>query len=337
MKRISALMLAALAVMSLAACGRSRDDGAVSGGTDTVRESSDTLPETVPETETVRVTETEPVTEPPVIHVESLTLSAYEATLAVGESFMPIVAMAPADAADLTEIWYSSNTVVAEVDMYGNITARSAGTCTVTVLSADNNAACADFAVTVTPPPETDPPVKAAPKAASGVTYIDGILIANKSYPLPEDYNPGEDPEALAALYRMFDAAAADGCSMHIDSGFRSYATQTWLYNSYVQRDGVSEADRYSARPGYSEHQSGLAFDINDTSSAFASTPEAYWLAKNAYKYGFILRYPEGKESITGYMFEPWHYRYVGVEKAKLIYDSGLTLEEYLGITSFYS
>ena len=82
--------------------------------------------------------------------------------------------------------------------------------------------------------------------------------------------------------------------------------------------------------------QTGLAFDINYADYRFKNTSEAKWLAANAYKYGFILRYPEGKESITGYMYEPWHYRYVGVESAKKIFDSGLTLEEYFGITSSY-
>lgn len=123
---------------------------------------------------------------------------------------------------------------------------------------------------------------------------------------------------------------------MWVCSGFRSYTVQKNLYNSYVRRDGAENADRYSARPGHSEHQTGLAFDINYADDRFKGTPEASWLAENAYKYGFILRYPEGKEPITGYMFEPWHYRYVGVENAAKIYASGLTLEEYFGITSAY-
>ena len=108
------------------------------------------------------------------------------------------------------------------------------------------------------------------------------------------------------------------------------------LYNNYVKRDGAQNADRYSARPGYSEHQTGLAFDINYADSRFEGTDQAIWLAENAYKYGFILRYPEGKEHITGYMYEPWHYRYIGVENAAKIFASGLTLEEYYGLTSVY-
>ena len=348
MKRIHILLIAVITAADLTACGV---DGASAAETEpahsemlAVTETETTYetetetacrtePETTYETETEAASQTEPEIEPEteIIHVESLTLSAYEATLAIGESFMPIVTMAPADAADLTEIWWSSDAAVAVVDIYGNITAVGEGECTVTVLSADNKDVFAVFNVTVSPPPETEP------KTVAGVTYIDGILVVNKSYPLPEDYNPGEDPEASAALYAMFAAAAEDGCNMYVVSGFRSYETQAWLYNSYVQRDGIAAADRYSARPGYSEHQTGLAFDINDTSDLFASTREARWLAENAYKYGFILRYPEGKEHITGYMFEPWHYRYVGIENARRIYESGLTIEEYLGITSSYS
>ena len=169
------------------------------------------------------------------------------------------------------------------------------------------------------------------------LTYMDGILIVNKTYQLPSSYNPGVNSEAQAALNTMFAAAKAEyNLKMWVCSGFRSYTVQKNLYNSYVRRDGAENADRYSARPGHSEHQTGLAFDINYADDRFKGTPEAAWLAANAYKYGFILRYPEGKESVTGYIYEPWHYRYVGVENAAKIYASGLTLEEYFGITSVY-
>ena len=104
-----------------------------------------------------------------------------------------------------------------------------------------------------------------------------------------------------------------------------------------MKRDGQEAADRYSARPGHSEHQSGLAFDLNDLSESFGRTKEGIWLRENCWKYGFIIRYPEDKESITGYMYEPWHVRYIGNDSAKAVYESGLCLEEYLGITSQYS
>lgn len=294
-----------------------------------ISESSEQSVEESVSQETVVESDPEPVYVP----VESLTLTAYEKAFTVGESFMPIVTMSPHNATDKSEIWQSSNEAVATVNGKGRITAVGEGECIVTVTSADNTAVKADFRVTATAPTQ---PVAAPAAVAAEPTYIGGILIANKSYPLPADYNPGTDPEAKAALDRMFADAAAEGLSMRIASGFRSYATQKSLYQRYVNRDGVQEADRYSARPGYSEHQTGLAFDINKANMGFAGSPEALWLAANAYKYGFILRYPEGKESVTGYMFEPWHYRYVGVENAKMLFDSGLTIEEYFGITSCY-
>jgi D-alanyl-D-alanine carboxypeptidase len=168
-------------------------------------------------------------------------------------------------------------------------------------------------------------------------TYIDGVLIVNKSYQIPETYNPGVDPTAQTALDALIAGAALDGVNLWVKSGFRSYETQKTLYNNYVARDGKEMADTYSARPGHSEHQTGLAFDMNSTANSFAGTPEAEWLSANCHKYGFIIRYPKGKEHITGYIYEPWHVRYIGVEKAKEVFESGLCLEEFLGITSVYS
>ena len=115
-------------------------------------------------------------------------------------------------------------------------------------------------------------------------------------------------------------------------SGYRSYQYQSSLYQNYVNSYGQASADTFSARPGYSEHQSGLAFDLIQPNGALLESPnEAQWVAQNAHKYGFIVRYQSGKESITGYMAEPWHVRYVG-DEAVNIYQSGLTLEEYLGV-----
>ncbi len=169
-----------------------------------------------------------------------------------------------------------------------------------------------------------------------GITYIDGILIANKTYALPSDYNPGVNSEAMAAFEEMQKVAYSEGCNIYISSGFRSYQRQEEIYNRYVSRDGKEEADTYSARPGHSEHQTGLAFDLNTIDDTFADTPEGRWVAENCHKYGFIVRYSKNKENITGYMYEPWHIRYLGVEKATAVYESGLCLEEYLGITSSY-
>jgi serine-type D-Ala-D-Ala carboxypeptidase len=156
------------------------------------------------------------------------------------------------------------------------------------------------------------------------------IVIANKHYPLAADYNPGEDPTAVAALHELIAAMQAEGYAISDQySGFRSYETQVDLYQSY----GAAAADRYSARPGYSEHQTGLAFDLIDTSGNLVQEAGASkWLLKNAAKYGFIVRYQEGKEASTGYMPESWHLRYIG-EDAKDVAASGKSLEEYFNFT----
>ncbi len=201
----------------------------------------------------------------------------------------------------------------------------------------------------VTNPPLTEPPATAAPPAngvtangysvnvVDGITYVDGVLIANKTYALPETYAPGGlTPETYDAFTQMQSAASAEGLYLFVKSGYRSYYDQRYIYNGYAQRDGTDAADRYSARAGHSEHQSGMAIDVNSTMNSFADTAEGIWLKNNCHKYGFIIRYPEDKEHITGYMYEPWHIRYVGVELAYAVTNSGLCLEEYFGITSIY-
>lgn len=161
-------------------------------------------------------------------------------------------------------------------------------------------------------------------------TYIKGVLLVNKKHGLAKDYG-ALDPSAYGALQRLQQGASAAGFSIPLMSGYRSYDTQTTLYNNYVARDGQAAADTYSARPGYSEHQSGLAFDIGAIDNDYGSTQEGIWLKNNCAKYGFILRYLAGKEYITGYQYEPWHVRYVGVDIATTIMQQGITLEEYLG------
>ncbi|MDW8682065.1 LD-carboxypeptidase LdcB/DacB [Streptococcus suis] len=159
------------------------------------------------------------------------------------------------------------------------------------------------------------------------------VIIANKKHPLSADYAPGEDPQALAAFQNLIADMQAKGFDVSNNySGFRSYETQASLYQSYVNQDGQAAADTYSARPGYSEHQTGLAFDLLDSSGNLLEEPTAsQWLADNAHRYGFIVRYLPGKEYSTGYMAESWHVRYIGQE-ATDIYNSGLTLEEYFGV-----
>ena len=169
-----------------------------------------------------------------------------------------------------------------------------------------------------------------------GITYINGILIANKSYSLPSDFNPGLDSTCYAQFCKLSNAAAQQGLNIYLSSGFRSYSDQNWIYNNYCARDGQAAADTYSARPGYSEHQSGLAIDVNQIDDSFIGTPEAIWLENHCHEYGFILRYPQGKQDITGYQYESWHIRYVGTDLSYAIHNSGLTLEEYFGIDSYY-
>mgnify|MGYP000545482999 CR=1 FL=1 len=167
-------------------------------------------------------------------------------------------------------------------------------------------------------------------------TYIRGILVVNKTYGLPSWYGNGLTAETVNAFERMRAEAAASGLDLYISSGFRSYATQASIYNRYVANEGVAAADRHSARPGHSEHQTGLTIDLNTITTAFGYTAEGRWVAANAHRFGFIVRYPEHKEAVTGYVWEPWHLRYLGVGVAGDVYASGLTLEEYLGVTSAY-
>lgn len=161
--------------------------------------------------------------------------------------------------------------------------------------------------------------------------YVKGILLVNKRHPLPPSFG-ALDPEAAAALERLQAAAANAGYSIPTLSGFRTYEYQVSLYNSYVERDGQEAADTYSARPGFSEHQTGMVFDVGEIDDYYGETPAGTWLREHCHEFGFIIRYPQGKEQITGYMYEPWHIRYVGKEAAAQIYQKGITLEEYLGV-----
>ena len=187
-----------------------------------------------------------------------------------------------------------------------------------------------------------------------GLKIIDGILIVNKSYPLPKDYVPTNTYKDATGLnycsecinvdayekYKLMKADMASlGMNIWIQSGYRSYSLQESLYNKYVNRDGKLAADTYSARPGHSEHQTGLAFDLNSISDDFQYTSEGKWINENAWRYGFILRYPKSKESITGYKYESWHLRYVGEDLATKLYNNGdwITLEEHFNLTSKYA
>ena len=188
----------------------------------------------------------------------------------------------------------------------------------------------------------------------NGIAYVDGHLIVNKTYGLPDDYKPTNpnqsiitttkkcnnciDKEVMQAFKLMQSDATSIGLNIYLSSGYRSYAYQERLYNNYSAVDGIEGADTYSARPGHSEHQTGLCFDLNEIADSFADTDEGKWVNDNAHLYGFIIRYPKGKESITGYQYESWHLRYVGEDLALKLYNNGnwLTIEEYYGLSSSY-
>ncbi len=172
-------------------------------------------------------------------------------------------------------------------------------------------------------------------------------ILVNKFYYLEPNYVP-ENLEEIDSKYSvpgkqlvnvarisfefLAKKAEEEGYNIRAVSTYRSYSYQTDLYNNYVTQDGVEEADKYSARAGFSEHQTGLAVDVDNRETDFnnfENTKEFHWMIENAHKYGFILRYPKEKEFITGYMYEPWHFRYVGVEIATYIYQNNLTYEEY--------
>ncbi|SDT00435.1 D-alanyl-D-alanine carboxypeptidase [Paenibacillaceae bacterium GAS479] len=180
--------------------------------------------------------------------------------------------------------------------------------------------------------------------------------LVNKQFRLPKGYVPDDlvypnipfifsekvdkrklRKDAAEALEKLVAGAKKDDIKLAGVSGYRSEARQKTLFTNYVKKDGIEAASKYSARPGHSEHQTGLSMDVSGVDgkcaaeSCFGDTPEADWLAKNAADYGFIIRYPEGKQDITGYKYEPWHIRYVGVELARKLEASGDTLEEHYG------
>lgn len=260
-----------------------------------------------------------------------ITLSYYSAEIITGQTIQyPLVSET------ISEVWTSSDSNIATVDSSGNITGVSEGSCVIRVVSAENSSLGAEVKVTVKG--------TSGIQEIDGVTYVDGILIANKTYALPDSYNPGGlTSETSAAFAELAAGAANDGLCIYISSGFRSYWDQDYIYNNYVAQSGQATADTFSARPGHSEHQTGLAIDVNEISDAFIGTPEAIWLEEHCTEYGFIIRYPKGKQQITGYKYEPWHIRYVGKTVAQQVKDAAaaagdpyLTLEEYLDIDSCY-
>ena len=161
---------------------------------------------------------------------------------------------------------------------------------------------------------------------------LDSTFTPTKLVELDKCSNGGEYlvEEAKLAYDKLCSASLKEGLKLGVTSAYRSFESQQDVYATYLKNNGQEYVNQYVATPGYSEHQTGLALDIKSTvSSPFKKTKEYNWMLKNAYKYGFILRYPEDKENITGYSSEAWHFRYVGEEIAKYIYENNITYDEY--------
>lgn len=207
------------------------------------------------------------------------------------------------------------------------------------------------------PTPSEEPTDKAAPEAEGKIANLDlgTLVLVNKQIALPENYKPSDlvpaqidfvstasgerkmmRAEAARAIEALMLGAKADGMDLKGTSAFRSYAYQVQLFNAYVARDGKEEAMKYSAQPGHSEHQSGLAIDVSSASvnyqltQSLGQTTEGKWLADHAHEYGFIIRYPRQFEAETGYMYEPWHLRYIGIEHAAKVRAANEPLDRYL-------
>lgn len=211
---------------------------------------------------------------------------------------------------------------------------------------------------TPTPHTPTSTPTTAAPNTETNTTgsnTCDNLLVlVDKTHGLPQDYAPADRVhfidytipviQTAAAgrlimindLQRLFVDSKSAGIDLKVVSAYRSYDLQASVYASYVQQYGVDKANTFSAQPGHSQHQLGTAIDFStqeinyDINQGFANTKAGQWLQANAYKYGFYIAYPEGQDSVTGYEFEPWHYRYIGVQNALNLQQSGLIMQTYL-------
>lgn len=275
-----------------------------------------------PETSLTTAEPLPPPTQPVSFESDSLELN-------VGESCSLQVVVSDETLGESDLSWLSSNEGVAIINQNGRLTGRKRGQCTVSVSARTDSSVTATLEVNVV---GEDWQIS----VLDGVYYIQNILLVNKTYPLPATFDFGVNQEAKKAFDTMQKAAEAEGIALKIVSGYRSYEKQSSVYANYSKAYGSEAADTFSARPGHSEHQSGLAFDLNSVSDSFADTTEAKWLEANCASYGFIIRYPKGKEAQTGYKYEPWHVRFVGCEMAQKIFQSGLCLEEYFSLSSQY-
>ena len=239
----------------------------------------------------------------------------------------------------LKEVTITDDSIRVNSYVDGDYDFNKAGTYNLKYIAIDTrrNTSESSFVLTVLPKEEV----------IDGMTYIKGIPIINKTYKVDKSFVPKDlvkvgstqmVKEAADAFFELQKGAKEENINIFSMTGYRSVSFQTSIYNGYLKNDTKENVDTYSARPGYSEHHSGLAVDVNSLKGSWGSTEEGIWLNNNAYKYGFIIRYPKDKENLTGYMYEPWHIRYVGKELAEELYNNGnwITLEEYLNITSNY-
>ena len=224
-------------------------------------------------------------------------------------------------------------------------TAAATTTAAAPAPTTEPSAATSAVSTTVEVDPQMSPDGRSGAQLDTPYT-VNGVILVNKKHYVSEKYVPvvtdesrPMDPEARAALTEMLNAAEAEGHYLSKNSGYRSYALQSEIFWSEANVIGAAAANKLTAYPGQSEHQTGLAVDLTDDNNGWAGFSDAFgelesgkWLVANSYKYGFILRYLKGKEAITGYLYEPWHFRYVGKEIADAIGPNpGITLEEYLG------
>ncbi len=362
-RRLVALLVIAFLVLVLViliakACSKDVDN---KGGKDSKSKKTTTTTTvsmtttTAIQTTTTVVTTVPTTTEP--VNNSDFKLDKYSFEFAVGETQMPRVLEHPEGSGEWNEMWSSSDENIATVDQYGNIKAVAPGSCQIILRDGGDQTQEVQIQITVIGNPNAvtttnvnglsaDPQsatLAAAPapaKISDPMAHYEGdTLIVNKTFAISSSYNPdGLDPTCEEWFFKLVSAAAKDGINIFLSSGFRTYDYQQILYNNYVNESGQAAADTFSARPGYSEHQTGLAIDVNITDDSFAGTPEAIWLENHCHEYGFIIRYPQGKDAITGYKYEPWHIRYVGSDIANKIHSMGanMTLEELYGITSEY-
>ena len=355
---VIALIVLILIILIANAC--SKDSVTKGGDTSTKKNQTTTSASdssTVDPSSTTTTTTTTPaVTEP--VNTSGFKLDMYSVYIDVGQAKMPRVLEYPSGSVEADERWSSSDESIATVSSWGNITGVAPGECYVTLKSAadpsqevmikvvvaDNGALQQTSNTETTENENSEPqPLAEAPAppriSMEGVHYEGDTLIVNKTYSLPSSYNPGGlEATTQSQFQKLCAGAAKDGINIYLSSGYRSYDYQSQIYNNYTSIYGTDTADTFSARPGHSEHQTGLAIDVNIIDDTFIGTPEAIWLAEHCHEYGFIIRYPQGKQHITGYKYEPWHIRYVGTEVSNRIHALGdnMTLEELFNIDSNY-